>query len=108
VTEETRFRKNKTIFEIGSESNMLYIVKEGGVRLSFSADGQAPDTQELKPGELLNGATIVRGHRHTATASATKLNTRLLAIPVDKVRALVDKSPEVGKKLNAVNLIHGE
>jgi uncharacterized 2Fe-2S/4Fe-4S cluster protein (DUF4445 family) len=101
--EEVRFRKNKTIFEAGSESTTLYAVKEGSVQLTFGEDGEAGDPQEVQPGELLNGAAASQGQPNTATAKATALNTRVLAIPVDEVLALVEKSPEVGEKLAAAN-----
>lgn len=105
---EIRFRKNKTIFETGSKSTMMYVVKEGGVGLRFHTDGQVTDTQEFSPGEVLNGAAIVGDQVNSATATATAFNTRLMAIPVEKVRTLVEKAPEVGEKLTAVNLVEGE
>ena len=96
--EEVRFRKNKTIFETGSESALLYVVREGAVRLSFGEDGYE-DTLDLEPGALLNGTAVMQGHPNTATATATALNTRLLAVPGDAVLTLVKEAPEVGERL---------
>jgi uncharacterized 2Fe-2S/4Fe-4S cluster protein (DUF4445 family) len=100
VAEEMRFRKNTTIYEAGSPSSVLYVVKEGGVLLSFSTDGHGPQTREAGPGELLNGPAIVQNCPHTATATAMELNTRLLAIPVEQVRDLINQAPEVIEKLS--------
>jgi hypothetical protein len=99
AAEEVRFRKNKIVFEAGSRSTVLYVVKEGEVRLSLGGDDAAANAREVKPGELLDGAAIARGDLHAVTATATALNTRLLAIPVDAVRALIAKEPDVGDKL---------
>jgi hypothetical protein len=99
AAEEVRFRKNKIVFEAGSRSTVLYVVKEGGVRLSLGGDDAAANAREVKPGGLLDGAAIARGDPHAVTATATALNTRLLAIPVDAVRALIAREPDVGDKL---------
>ncbi|MFQ5625703.1 MAG: ASKHA domain-containing protein [Methyloligellaceae bacterium] len=101
VGEEVRFRKNKPIFDAGSAPDMLYIVKEGGARLTLNVDGDdaVPQTCELKPGEVLNGPDVICGRAHNATATATALNTRLLAIPAENVRALVERAPELNDRL---------
>jgi len=99
AAEEVRFRKNKMIFEAGSRSTVLYVVREGEVRLTLGGDDAAANVREVKSGELLDGAAILRGDPHAVTATATALNTRLLAIPVDAVRALIAVEPDVGEKL---------
>ena len=99
AAEEVRFRKNKTIFEAGSPSDVLYVVKEGAVRLSNGA--AAANVREAKSGELLDGAAAAQGRPHEATATAMTLNTRLLAIPAGEVRALMVRAPEVGARLIA-------
>ncbi|MEE9231017.1 MAG: ASKHA domain-containing protein [Acidobacteriota bacterium] len=102
VTEELRFRKNKTVFEAGAEPSMLYVVKEGAVRLAFNQDEREGKSREARPGELLDGTAVVRGRPHTATATAVELNTRLLAIPIKEVRDLMEENPEVGRRLGAI------
>ena len=75
------------------------VVKEGEVRLSLGGDDAAANAREVKSGELLDGAAIARSDPHAVTATATALNTRLLAIPVDAVRALIASEPDVGDRL---------
>jgi uncharacterized 2Fe-2S/4Fe-4S cluster protein (DUF4445 family) len=101
AAEEVRFRKNRTIFESGSSSPVLYVVKEGEVRVSAGGDGEGGSTREAKPGELLNGAAVLEDRPHGATATAAALNTRLLAIPAAEVRALLAGVPDVGARLIA-------
>ena len=71
------------------------------MRLSLGADAGPARVREVKSGELLDGATILRGDPHAVTATATALNTRLLAIPVDVFRALIAKEPAVGERLTS-------
>ncbi len=105
---ELRFRKNQTIYEAGSDPTMLYIVKEGGVRLTSNVDVETADIFEASPGDVFNGQAVVEGRANSATATAMKLNTRLLAIPSEKVLDLVEDAPDLGVKLAVVNLIQGE
>ncbi|MBI3763310.1 MAG: DUF4445 domain-containing protein [Chloroflexi bacterium] len=93
VTDEVRFKKNQTIFEAGAEPTALYVVKEGSVALSFSLDGTAPTQTEVKPGELLDAVALARGRPHTATAKATALNTKVLAIPRQEIVSLLEAQP---------------
>jgi uncharacterized 2Fe-2S/4Fe-4S cluster protein (DUF4445 family) len=97
--DEVRFRKNKTIFEEGSQSSMFHIVKEGGVRLTSNLDGQIMNTYDVGPGDIFNGREVLEGLPNSATATATELNTRVLLIPGDLVRAMVEKAPEIGVRL---------
>ncbi|GMQ78697.1 MAG: ASKHA domain-containing protein [Anaerolineae bacterium] len=97
--DEVRFRKNKTIFEEGSQSSMFHIVKEGGVRLTSNLDGQVMNTYDVGPGDIFNGREVLEGLPNSATATATELNTRVLLIPGELVRAMVEKAPEVGARL---------
>jgi hypothetical protein len=99
AADEVRFRKNKTIFEAGSQSNMLHIVKEGGVRLTTNLDGQVLNTYVAGPGDVFNGREILEALPNSATATAMELNTRLLLIPGELVRAIVEKAPEIGERL---------
>jgi hypothetical protein len=105
---EIRFRKNQTVYEAGSDPTMLYIVKEGGVRLTSNLDGQIANLFEASPGDVFNGEAVLEGRAHSAKATAMKLNTRLLAIPSEKVLDLVEKAPDLAMKLSAVNQIQGE
>jgi uncharacterized 2Fe-2S/4Fe-4S cluster protein (DUF4445 family) len=101
AAEEVRFRKNRTIFETGSSSPVLYVVKEGEVRVSSAGDGEGGSTREARPGDLLNGDAVLEDRPHGATATAAALNTRLLAIPAAEVRALLAGVPDVGARLIA-------
>ena len=91
ATEEVCFRKNQVIFEAGKEPTALYVVKEGSVMLSL-AEGLT--SIEAQPGALLDAAAVACGRPHGATAKATALNTRLLAIPAEEVRGILAGEPE--------------
>lgn len=97
--QELRFRKNKTIFEQGSPSVALYIVKEGEAQLLFSRDGHTEDIRMVGPGGMLNGTAVVQGQSHSNSAIAAALNTRMLLIPAAEVRDLVEVTPELGDEL---------
>ena len=97
-TQELRVRKNKPIFETGSAVGALYVLKEGAARLVENSHAE----QEFAAGAVLNGAAVTGGHPHVATAKATALNTRVLAIPIAQLQALLEKEPEVGERLRAI------
>jgi uncharacterized 2Fe-2S/4Fe-4S cluster protein (DUF4445 family) len=99
ATEEVRFRKNNAIFDEGSQPAALFIVKEGAVALTLSANSAGSKAIELKEGAVLNGAAIVRGRSHGATAKAIALNTRLLAIPCSEVTSVLETEPEWKEQL---------
>ena len=58
----------------------------------LASDGQA--ATEARSGAVLDAAVIANGGLHTATAKATALNTKLLAIPIAEVKATLQKAPE--------------
>ena len=99
ATEEVRFRKNHVIFEAGSHPTALYVVKEGAVLLTSSADGANPQTLELKDGGVLNGAAVANGRPHGASAKAAALNTRLLALPYAEVASVLETETEWKRQL---------
>ncbi|MBI4771146.1 MAG: DUF4445 domain-containing protein [Chloroflexi bacterium] len=96
-TEELRFRKNQTVFEVGSQAGALYVVKEGGVALALSEDGQ-PRSARRGPGAALNWTEVTQGLPHGVTATATALNTKILAIPAEGVRSLLATEAGRGKR----------
>ncbi|MBI5828116.1 MAG: DUF4445 domain-containing protein, partial [Chloroflexi bacterium] len=95
VTEEVRFKKNQAIFAAGGIADALYILKEGSVTLTYSPDGDSPQTTEVKEGGALNGEAVVQGRPHIATAKAAALNTKLLAIPAAEMRKVIEEAPEI-------------
>jgi uncharacterized 2Fe-2S/4Fe-4S cluster protein (DUF4445 family) len=108
AADEVRFRKNKTIFDAGSQASMFHIVKEGGVRLTSKRDGQVMTTYDAGPGEVFNGREVLEGLPNSATATALELNTRVLLIPGELVRAMVQKAPEIRVRLTDGNHGKGE
>jgi uncharacterized 2Fe-2S/4Fe-4S cluster protein (DUF4445 family) len=94
VTEEVRFKKNQVVFAEGSEATSLYLIKEGSVTLTHTADGAA-QTAEIKDGAALNGEAVVFGRPHLVAAKAAALNTKLLAIPAGEIRKLLADAPEM-------------
>jgi len=77
----------------------LYVVKEGAVLLTSSADGANPQTMELKDGGVLNGAAVANGRPHGASAKAAALNTRLLALPYAEVASVLETETEWKRQL---------
>jgi len=95
VTEEMRFKKNQAIFAAGSEPTALYIVKEGSVAVASDTDGAT----ELKDGAVLNGAVIAGNQPNSASAKATALNTKVLAIPRAEVAKEMETEPTLKERL---------
>jgi uncharacterized 2Fe-2S/4Fe-4S cluster protein (DUF4445 family) len=94
VTEEVRFKKNQVVFAEDSEATSLYLIKEGSVTLTYTANGAA-QTAEIKDGAALNGEAVVFARPHLVAAKAAALNTKLLAIPADEIRKLIADTPEL-------------
>jgi len=90
-----RVRKNRTILEAGSEAKHLYVLKEGGARLSINSHPEL----EFEVGAVLNWEAVSNGQPHAGTVTATKLNTRVLAIPTNEIFALIERVPSVGEEL---------
>ena len=93
--EELRVRKNRTIFSDGSKAAHLYILKEGGARLATGSDAE----KEFEVGAVLNWEAASDGQPHAGTATATELNTCVLAIPTNDLLALIERVPGVGEGL---------
>ncbi|MCH2540200.1 MAG: ASKHA domain-containing protein [Anaerolineales bacterium] len=92
--EEIRVRKSRTVFEAGSYADYLYVLKEGGVRLSNDSDAE----REFGIGEALNWEAVSQKKHHAYTAIATERNTRVLAIPTSELLALIERIPGVGEE----------
>ena len=93
--EELRVRKNRTILESGSEAKHLYVLKEGGARLSINSHAEL----EFEVGAVLNWEAVSNGQPHSGTVTATEKNTRVLTIPTNDVLAIIERVPSLGEEL---------
>jgi CRP-like cAMP-binding protein len=91
--EELRVRKNRTILESGSDAKHLYVLKEGGARLSINSHAEL----EFEVGAVLNWKAVSNGQPHSGTVTATEKNTRVLTIPTNDVLALIERVPSLGE-----------
>lgn len=62
------------------------------MRLSISSHVE----KEFEVGAAINWEAVSDGKPHVGTATATELNTRVLAIPISEVLALIERVPRVG------------
>ena len=97
-TIEFHVRKNKRIFEPGSDAKALYVVKDGQVTLSSFPDSAST---ECGPGSILNSTAVTNDQPHAYTATAAKRNTRVLAIPIKQLNSLMQESPGVTARLRS-------
>ncbi len=84
------------LFDIGDESNALYIVRSGWVRLT-SANGEV--LASLGPGSMLGEADMLRGHpRSSGAIAATPVE--LWTLTSDDLTDLIMRRPTVGITLS--------
>lgn len=90
------YQVDEVLFARGGESDALYLVKEGWVRLS--ADGRT-SLANLGPGSVLGEAEFFHGHPRTVTARATSELT-VWSLHSDALADLIDDDPALGLRLS--------
>ncbi len=89
------YSKDQIIFKQNSSGNEMYIVSSGRVKLfSESETGRRMVLATLKPGEHFGEMSLVDSSPRSATAIATRENTRLIVLDKPKFLYLVSQQPE--------------
>jgi CRP-like cAMP-binding protein len=108
LCQEIVFQENEVIFRENSGSKELYIIAQGEVDIiinpasvSGAERGEAADTRiaTLRRGQSFGEVALVDEGLRSATARATKKDTRLLIIPRDKLIMLCETYPQLGYRL---------
>src|SRR5688572_4844800 len=87
------YNPNETLFVKGGESEALYLVKEGWVKLS---DGdQSPVVATLGPGSLLGETDFFLGHPYALTARSSGKVT-VWSLDQAAMTGLIAEHPEIG------------
>lgn len=99
ISHERLFDRGEVLFRQYEPSDQLYLLVRGEVDVEFvtgTGDHRSVDT--LVGGDLLGWSALVEPHQAHFSAVAKK-NTRAIAIEADKLRALLDKDPNLGYRL---------
>ncbi|MEO0815587.1 MAG: cyclic nucleotide-binding domain-containing protein, partial [Myxococcota bacterium] len=91
------FRAGDRILTEGERSDQIYVIKNGSARVFTGAKTLA----HLSPGTLFGEIAAFRGVPRTASVEATSELETLVA-ERDALRAIIDKKPEVAKRIQAV------
>jgi CRP-like cAMP-binding protein len=90
------YQPNATIFVKDGESNALYLIKEGWVKLSTSDKGLV--VANLGPGSLAGEADFLLGHPNSMTARASG-HVTVWVLDNSALTNLISERPEIGLHL---------
>jgi len=99
IARETTLAASDTLFDQGDESDGLYIVVSGIIRIYLTAD----DTREatinlLEDGEVIGEMALLDGLPRSAGAAALT-DTKLIFIPREPFMELLDTSPRLARQI---------
>ena len=99
IARETQLAATQTLFEQGDESDGLYLIVSGIVRIFL----QAADTREatinlLEDGEVIGEMSLLDGLPRSAGAAALT-DAKLVFIPREPFLDLVDSSPKLARAI---------
>ena len=99
IARESNLKTGDTLFDQGDESDGLYIVVSGIVRIYLTAD----DTREatinlLEEGEVIGEIALLDGLPRSAGAAALT-DSRLIFIPREPFMELLDSSPRLARQI---------
>ncbi|KAB2873493.1 MAG: Crp/Fnr family transcriptional regulator [Bauldia sp.] len=99
IARETTLAPNQTLFEQGDESDGLYLIVSGIVRIFLQAD----DTREatinlLEDGEIIGEMALLDGLPRSAGAAALT-DVKLIFIPREPFLELLDSSPKLARQI---------
>ncbi len=99
VFEEKEMAEGATIFIEHMPGEMLYLIREGTVRISkMLAEGQEKTLVILGPEDVFGEMAILDGAPRSATARAAE-KARLLCIKKTDFERICDRDPRLGMKL---------
>lgn len=93
VAVEREYAPQETIFQEGDEGDGIYVVLDGGVRISALVTQQERRVLSgIGPGDYFGEMAVLDAERRSATASAEK-PTKVAFIPREKMLELLERSP---------------
>lgn len=99
ISRDTVLRPNQTLFEQGDESDGLYIVVSGIIRIYITAaDTREATINLLEDGEIIGDMALLDGLPRSAGAAALT-EARLIFIPRDAFLELVDSSSKLARAI---------
>lgn len=95
-----------SLFRMGEQAESLFLIVRGRIRLTLPmlVRGKEQDIliEERSPGQTVGWSALVSPYRFTLSAGAP-LETEVVALPREKLRAFCEASPGIGFKI-AMNL----
>jgi len=88
------FDEGAVLFEEGGPCDVMYVIREGRVRLTKTVDGQPTTLAELGGGDFLGEVSLVRHQAHSATATASEATT-CLAVDSASLEQMLTGDPEI-------------
>lgn len=99
ITEEVKFRPGQKIFNEGVLGDALYVITEGQVRIKKYFTGVGDETLAvLKPGACFGEMALLDSMPRSAAAIA-ETDCRLLKIPMDNFKNLLESHKEIAYKI---------
>jgi CRP-like cAMP-binding protein len=86
--------KGEVIFEKGSESEGLYIILSGEVRIFELQGGQEEEVSRIGPGNSFGELSLLLHTTHTKTAQTVD-DTELMVVPKQNFQRLLDENAEL-------------
>jgi len=99
ISRETVFHPNAVLFDQGDESDGLYLVITGIVRIYLTADDSREATINLlEDGEVIGEMSLLDGLPRSAGAAALT-ETRAIFVPREPFLALLETSPKLARRI---------
>jgi CRP-like cAMP-binding protein len=90
-----KYRKKESIFSEGDDSEWLYIVKKGKVKITkLSQEGKEIILEIISPPDFFGGIAVVRGFPYPANAVAME-DTEIIKISRRNLLSVIDRFPNL-------------
>ena len=99
-----RVEKNKSIYEPGDESNFVYLVQKGSVKLGINASCGKILIKDVVYENSLFGENIFVGDGQRKEFAKTMTDTSVIKIPTEVFRSLVEENGEFANDIMGVVL----
>jgi CRP-like cAMP-binding protein len=99
IAREVTLQTNHVLFEQGDESDGLYVIVSGILRVYLTAeDGREATINLLEDGEVIGEMSLLDGLARSAGAAALT-TTKLIFIPREPFMQLLDSSTKLGRQI---------
>ena len=96
-SQQSSFAAGEVIFREGDAGHLLYVIRQGAVRLHKSIDGFDAIVDELHPGDFLGATGVIGNGTQSATAVATA-PTQCLTLKGDTLEYLLAADVELSMR----------